>query len=126
MMDTLVAGSQHAPRSQSFMRPRTGAESLSSKVSRDNLQEDLLVGYLHAEDERAMVSPLQVRRTLDRYLYVHLENNNKRDSDQVILRYTSRWPNPRLFVVDQLWLWILNDGKTWLIRTRRCQRILEH
>jgi hypothetical protein len=54
---------------------------------------------------------LQPRRTLDQYFYTHLGSTRQRDKDQVMLRYTYRTPDtePKLFMVDQLWVWIISD-----------------
>ncbi|OJD16063.1 hypothetical protein AJ78_03736 [Emergomyces pasteurianus Ep9510] len=55
-------------------------------------------------------SPLHLRRTLDQYFYTHLTNTAARDSGQVVYRYTLKnSAEPKIFMVDQLWLWILND-----------------
>jgi hypothetical protein len=78
----------------------------------DNLHEHLMRGYmmpLKPGDN----SPLQPRRTLDQYFYTDLENTSRRDRDQVVFRYTSdekRKMEPRIFMVDQLWLWVLDNG----------------
>jgi hypothetical protein len=58
------------------------------------------------------VPPLQHRRTLDHYLYSHLSSITRRDRNQVIQKFTS-WSTPnnaKMFMVDQLWLWILDNG----------------
>lgn len=59
------------------------------------------------------VPPLQIRRTLDHYFYSHLASTSRRDGDQVVQRYTSDFVDmePKMFMVDQLWLWVLDDGK---------------
>lgn len=53
--------------------------------------------------------PLQPRRTLDQYFYSHLDNTAHRDKDQVVYRYTKD-EEPKIFMVDQMWLWIINGG----------------
>ena len=67
---------------------------------------------------------LHVRRTLDQYFYTGIEDTRARDADQVIYRVqdrrvqSERWmqsargayEEPKIIVVDQLWLWILNKG----------------
>ncbi|XDG08902.1 hypothetical protein ABKA04_008517 [Annulohypoxylon sp. FPYF3050] len=57
------------------------------------------------------VPPLQIRRTLDHYFYSHLASTSARDRDQVIQRYTYEFDNvnTKMFMVDQLWLWVLDD-----------------
>ena len=52
---------------------------------------------------------LQIRRTLDQFYY-HAITTESRDTDQVVYRYTrDRGKEKKLFMVDQLWLWILSD-----------------
>lgn len=72
----------------------------------------LIQGYLKS-GAGGEVPPLQIRRTLDHYFYSHLDNTSKRDSDQVVQRYTSKIMDmePKMFMVDQLWLWILDNGE---------------
>lgn len=56
---------------------------------------------------------LHMRRTLDQYFY-HGIDTTQRDSDQVVWRYCDRYrrpEEPKLFMVDQLWMWILGGGK---------------
>lgn len=69
------------------------------------LKEQLLIqGYLFN------TPPLHLRRTLDQYYYYAI-NTGARDQDQVVWRYCkSRIKQRKLFMVDQLWLWILSDG----------------
>ncbi|UNI22508.1 hypothetical protein JDV02_008392 [Purpureocillium takamizusanense] len=73
------------------------------------LHELLLKGYF--KSAAGSVPPLQARRTLDQYFYTHLGSTAKRDVDQVVLRYTSKYAGvePKIFMVDQLWLWLLDD-----------------
>lgn len=75
------------------------------------LHKMLIQGYLKS-GAGGEVPPLQIRRTLDHYFYSHLDNTSKRDSDQVVQRYTSKIMDmePKMFMVDQLWLWILDNG----------------
>jgi len=75
------------------------------------LHDLLLKGYL--KSALGDVPPLQARRTLDQYFYTHLGSTAKRDVDQVVLRYTSKYAGvePKIFMVDQLWLWLLDDGE---------------
>ncbi|RYP15968.1 hypothetical protein DL765_005408 [Monosporascus sp. GIB2] len=53
--------------------------------------------------------PLHIRRTLDQYYFVTLEDTSQRDKDQVVYRGT-RTGYTRVVMVDQLWLWILDDN----------------
>ena len=57
--------------------------------------------------------PLHIRRTLDQYFYGNLRDTDDRDMDQVVTRYAryiSKWPDPALIMVDQLWMFILKDS----------------
>jgi hypothetical protein len=55
-------------------------------------------------------SPLHPRRTLDQYYYA-AGDTEERDQDQVVYRYCKKKEiEPRVFMVDQLWLWILGKG----------------
>jgi hypothetical protein len=76
------------------------------------LHKLLIQGYLKPDDE-GNVPPLQIRRTLDHYFYSQLESTSRRDDDQVVLRYTSEFVDvkPKMFMVDQLWIWVLDDGE---------------
>jgi hypothetical protein len=76
-----------------------------------SLYNDLLKGYM-IPNSLGEASSLQIRRTLDQYFYAHLDTR-KRDKDQVVYRYTRDKlgsSEPKLFMVDQLWLWVLNRG----------------
>jgi len=59
--------------------------------------------------------PLHARRTLDQSYYWKLENTGKRDEDQVVYRGTkagkSIYRTTRVVMVDQLWLYILDESK---------------
>lgn len=71
----------------------------------------LIAGYLND-------SNLHVRRTLDQFKH-HSINTEKRDVDQVVYRYCKDHPFPyedpknklKVFMVDQLWIWILSNSK---------------
>lgn len=102
--------------------PGDGSEDGEDKPKRNVLSSDILhklliQSYLKVGDDGDEVPPLQVRRTLDHYFYSHLGSTSRRDDDQVVLRYTSNFEGvePKIFMVDQLWIWILEDGKRlWL------------
>lgn len=52
--------------------------------------------------------PLHPRRTLDQYFY-HGIDTTQRDEDQVVYRYClNNGKPPKVFMVDQLWLWVIN------------------
>lgn len=60
----------------------------------------------HLED-----APLHIRRTLDQSYFWTMEDTTTRDRDQVVFRGTKRGKtyNTRVVMVDQLWLWILDE-----------------
>ena len=69
--------------------------------------ERLLRDHLHQSP------PLHIRRTLDQSYFWTLEDTTARDKDQVVYRGTKagkNW-NARVVMVDQLWLWILDERK---------------
>ncbi|KAH9209026.1 hypothetical protein DL95DRAFT_467167 [Leptodontidium sp. 2 PMI_412] len=76
-------------------------------------------------------SPLHLRRTLHQSFHWTLRNTRTRARDQIVYRETSPWPHeihhgctisscvrctenikmiPRLVMVDQLWMWILDEN----------------
>lgn len=62
---------------------------------------------------------LHVRRTLDQFFYHNIDTQS-RDQDQVVYRYQTRGAppeetgvDPKIFMVDQLWMWIL--GKDLIV-----------
>jgi hypothetical protein len=76
--------------------------------------EDSTSIWRHENLVRAYVNeplPLHVRRTLDQYFYYTLPDKSirERDLDQVLWRHTKGDTNPRLLMVDQLWLWIIDS-----------------
>jgi len=63
--------------------------------------------------------PLHIRRTLDQSYFLTLEDTVVRDKDQVVYRETRQGKsfhsrNTRVVMVDQLWLWILDDSESSL------------
>ncbi|EPS25382.1 hypothetical protein PDE_00315 [Penicillium oxalicum 114-2] len=59
---------------------------------------------------------LHVRRTLDQFFYPNIDTQS-RDQDQVVYRYQTKGPgcghlgtDPKIFMVDQLWMWILGTN----------------
>ncbi|QDS71946.1 hypothetical protein FKW77_000869 [Venturia effusa] len=82
---------------------QTGQECPHSP-SRDDL---LVQAYLRAKP------PLHPRRTLDQFSY-HGIDTSQRDEDQVVYRYLKeRGVHPAIFMVDQLWVFIL--GKELIV-----------
>lgn len=90
-------------------------------------EQELLKAYLHHDP------PFHPRRTLDQSYYWTLKTTKKRDRDQVVYRGTAAEKKfrhdgaqcepgceqcladirkvPRVVMVDQLWLWILNGSE---------------
>lgn len=103
---------------------RTAAALLEAMDS--HVEEKLMMEYLHVEP------PLHPRRTLDQAYYGALRNTGTRDRDQVVYRGTMPQPHecigvevcpqcnedirktPRVIMVDQLWMWILDESKSHL------------
>lgn len=84
------------------------------RVPLEKLDEHLVKGYLSPNNP--VQSPLQLRRTLDQYFYTHPTSSSKSHSEQVVYRYTrDHSTEAKIFMVDQLWLWIFNDG-TYVLR----------
>jgi hypothetical protein len=98
------------PQSQALVkRPVPIPETGTGYLTTDLLNENLIKGYLVSGEDKA-IPPLQLRRTLDQYFYNHLKSTSQRDSDQVVYRHTKMAFEPKIFMVDQLWLWIFDDG----------------
>jgi hypothetical protein len=89
--------------------------AVSMHMWAENLHEHLIRGYM-LPLKTGDIPPFQPRRTLDQYFYTHLENTSRRDKDQVVYRYTERSSAPKIFMVDQLWLWVLANGTNYLLR----------
>lgn len=95
-------------------------------------EERLIAEYIHAKP------PLHPRRTLDQSYYGALKNTGTRDRGQVVYRATAPEAHEcdpswdlckicnedvrevaRLIMVDQLWLWILDESKWKMTREIR-------
>ncbi|KAI0968896.1 hypothetical protein F4678DRAFT_441820 [Xylaria arbuscula] len=77
---------------------------LIDQTNRDSL---LIEAYLNS------TPPLHPRRTLDQFFY-HGIDTSARDIDQVVYRFCKRYGiEKKIFMVDQLWLWVL--GKDLVI-----------
>jgi hypothetical protein len=112
----------------SLEQPRAVIPKDNSKGNRSELAEYLLqiakvYNAMDIEaDERILrdnlyqESPLHPRRTLDQSHYWKLPDTRARDSDQVVYRETESGTNvlrtSRVIMVDQLWLYILDDRKS--------------
>lgn len=67
--------------------------------------QKLLQAYLREKQ------PIHPRRTLDQFFY-HGIDTSVRDRDQVVYRYCEKHGHERkIFMVDQLWLWIIGKGE---------------
>jgi hypothetical protein len=70
--------------------------------------ERLVWNYLYDEH------PLHIRRTLDQSYYNTLASTESRDVDQIPGKYFSKHGNSSamqpVLMVDQLWLWVLDQG----------------
>jgi hypothetical protein len=72
------------------------------------VNELVLMAYLNVK------SPIHPRRTLDHSRYATLcgDDIDTRDADQVVYRHTKGLGmKPRLIMVDQLWLWIIDESE---------------
>lgn len=101
----------HSGRSHSVDEHGAANTDQGTVLSPGMLHKILIQGYLKP-GASGEVPPLQIRRTLDHYFYSHLASTSRRDHDQVIQRYTAEFidVDPKMFMVDQLWLWVLDDG----------------
>ncbi|KAL8396769.1 hypothetical protein RB594_003739 [Gaeumannomyces avenae] len=80
------------------------AEAIDSEMDEKLLRENLYKD-----------PPQHLRRTLDQYHFPTIEDTSVRDMDQVVFRETwdrsgSYGRSTRVVMVDQLWLWILDDN----------------
>ena len=101
----------HSRRSHSVDEHDEAGTGRGTVLSPGMLHKILIQGYLKP-GAAGEVPPLQIRRTPDHYFYSHLASTSRRDHDQVIQRYTAEFVDmdPKMFMVDQLWLWVLDDG----------------
>jgi hypothetical protein len=107
-------GNSNSPKSKDKQPDRAGTQqpgpSEHKLTFKNNPDKDLIMGYLFPTNPEE-IPPLQPRRSLDQYFYTHLESTSQRDADQVVYRYTMGASEAKIFMVDQLWLWILNEGR---------------
>lgn len=76
----------------------------------DNSSRDSLIVNAYLNN----TPPLHPRRTLDQFFY-HGIDTSVRDTDQVVYRYCERHGvEPKVFMVDQLWLWIIGKGECFI------------
>lgn len=94
-------------------RGRHDARTALSTLRRASTYDEML---LRAHLTSSQVS-LHVRRTLDQFFYHNIDTQS-RDRDQVVFRYQCKSSNntfvdPKIFMVDQLWMWVL--GKDLIV-----------
>jgi len=104
---TKTVGSSERPRRSALGQYLINLARVADAMDYE-ADEQLLRENLHNDP------PLHIRRTLDQYYFLTLDDTSARDRDQVVYRETragrsfhSR--NTRVVMVDQLWLWILDD-----------------
>ena len=81
-------------------------------INRRMIADEKLI-HAHATPENAT---LQIRRTLDQFFYRTIDTR-ERDKDQVVHRHQKRFPesdekgrDANILMVDQLWMWIVNEN----------------
>lgn len=89
-------------------------EAMDTEAEERLLQHGLDPQGVDAENSREPA--LHIRRTLDQSYFLNLDDTTRRDRDQVVYRATRLpWHVPgnltRVVMVDQLWMWILDDCK---------------
>jgi len=73
--------------------------------------------YVHLMAKQLLhkTKPLHLRRTLDQWYYsTTCDTSQVRDSDQIVSKFgpeKKKKGSRAVLVVDQLWLWLLGDGK---------------
>lgn len=87
---------------------------LDERLIRDGLTSK------QTEDDKISEPLLHIRRTLDQSHFLNLNDTSHRDQDQVVYRATRlAWHVPgnltRVIMVDQLWIWILDDCQYHII-----------
>ncbi|KAL2820683.1 hypothetical protein BJX63DRAFT_379980 [Aspergillus granulosus] len=93
---------------QEAIEEAQGSQTPRPGINRTPTRDELL---LRAHLTSSTTS-LHIRRTLDQFFYPNIDTQT-RDQDQVVYRYQtrgSRTPEPKIFMVDQLWMWILGPS----------------
>lgn len=115
------------------IRDSDGKVSTKSLDSPEKLHKDLFKAYLEPLEVAGSgnQSGLHISRTLDQFYYHSLppSETDDRDLDQVIYRYQDDKINTRqqqwkyedyvICVVDQLWLWVIDDSKGHKLHSTR-------
>jgi hypothetical protein len=101
--------SQHAPQ----IPPSRRVPKEKILPPTRNLNEHLIRGYYEL---RSLA--YQPRRTLDQYAYAEINTSSHRENEQVVYRYTKDDPlrGKKIFMVDQLWLWVLDRSLFFVTR----------
>lgn len=91
---------------------RAGKLGPDQGVKRTRTRDEMLIDA-HLSSS---TTSLHVRRTLDQFFYPNIDTQS-RDQDQVVYRYQTKGPgregggtDPKIFMVDQLWVWILGTN----------------
>ncbi|KAL8728499.1 MAG: hypothetical protein Q9181_005324 [Wetmoreana brouardii] len=89
--------------SEAIRRATTAPDIMCQPHLGHTCDEMLIQAYLRSTPN------LHIRRTLDQFYY-HAISTESRDADQVVYRYTrDKRKEKKVFMVDQLWLWILSN-----------------
>ena len=90
--------------------------NLQPRLVESSTRDEMLINAHLASS----TASLHVRRTLDQFFYPNIDTET-RDQDQVVYRYqkAEQGHDPKIFMVDQLWMWILGTN---LIVTSFAQR----
>jgi Mg2+ and Co2+ transporter CorA len=84
-------------------------EFLPARMEKMRTRDEMLIDA-HLSSS---TTSLHVRRTLDQFFYPNIDTKS-RDQDQVVYRYQTKSPgmgaDPKIFMVDQLWMWILGTN----------------
>ncbi|KAL8667458.1 MAG: hypothetical protein Q9202_000674 [Teloschistes flavicans] len=94
--------------SSAIKRASSGDSNIMRQSHQGHTCDEMLIeAYLRSTPN------LHIRRTLDQFYY-HAISTESRDTDQVVYRYTrDKRKEKKVFMVDQLWLWVL--GKDLII-----------
>ena len=111
--------SEEKPRGRRHLwRPRNALAKYFWHVAKLHQVIDEAADGRLIEDHLYSPAPLHMRRTLEQYYYWTAEDTSRRDHDQIVCRGTKNHSDDsgpeattRLVMVDQLWLWILDDSK---------------
>jgi len=98
--------------------PLPGKKMRAAPQSNEKL---LLAGYLDPKEGK----PVHCRRTLDQFSYSMLKSTERRDKSQVAYRWAKTFEphydakDRPIIMVDQLWLWVLHDGKCTMKKKKK-------